>query len=52
MPKRPYKIPQEFIEKVLTANKIAIFTGADISAESSIPTLHNVQVGFQAQYNP
>jgi NAD-dependent deacetylase len=37
---------------VHTANKIAILTGAGISAESGIPTFRDALSGLWAQYNP
>ncbi len=52
MPERPYAIPQELVERLRTANKIAILTGAGISAESGIPTFRDALAGLWAQYNP
>jgi NAD-dependent deacetylase len=52
MPERPYTISQELVERLRTANKIAILTGAGISAESGIPTFRDALTGLWAQYNP
>lgn len=50
MTERPYTIPQELIERLRTAKKIAILTGAGISAESGIPTFRDALDGLWAQY--
>ncbi len=52
MPEKPHNIPQKLIESIRTANKIAILTGAGISAESGIPTFRDALTGLWAQYNP
>jgi NAD-dependent deacetylase len=52
MTERPYTISQELIERVRAANKIAVLTGAGISAESGIPTFRDAQTGLWAQYKP
>src|SRR5215469_9062985 len=52
MTERSYTIPQELIERVRAAKRIAILTGAGISAESGVPTFRDAQTGLWAQYNP
>ncbi|HLZ58274.1 MAG TPA: NAD-dependent deacylase [Ktedonosporobacter sp.] len=52
MTERTYDIPQELIEMLRVVQKVAILTGAGISAESGIPTFRDAQVGLWAQYDP
>ena len=52
MKEKSYDIPQELIDRVHAAKKVAILTGAGISAESGIPTFRDAQAGLWAQYNP
>jgi NAD-dependent deacetylase len=40
------------IERLHTASRVAVLTGAGISAESGIPTFRDAQTGLWAQYNP
>jgi NAD-dependent deacetylase len=40
------------IERLHGASRIAVLTGAGISAESGIPTFRDAQTGLWAQYNP
>jgi NAD-dependent deacetylase len=40
------------IERLHGASRVAVLTGAGISAESGIPTFRDVQTGLWAQYNP
>jgi NAD-dependent deacetylase len=49
MPEKPYPI---LIERIRAANKIAILTGAGVSAESGIPTFRDALTGLWARYNP
>ena len=46
------KIPAELIEKLQTAEKLTIMTGAGISAESGVPTFRDAQTGLWAKYDP
>ena len=52
MTEKSYPIPQELIERIRAAQRIAILTGAGISAESGIPTFRDALTGLWAQYNP
>ncbi|GHO42257.1 SIR2 family NAD-dependent protein deacylase [Ktedonospora formicarum] len=52
MMQRSCDIPQELIENLRAANKIAILTGAGMSAESGIPTFRDALTGLWSQYNP
>jgi NAD-dependent deacetylase len=52
MTEKSYNIPQELIERLRAAKRIAILTGAGISAESGIPTFRDALTGLWAQYNP
>ena len=45
-------IPSGLIEKVCAAQRIAVLTGAGISAESGVPTFRDAQTGLWAQYKP
>jgi NAD-dependent deacetylase len=40
------------IERLHAASRVAVLTGAGISAESGIPTFRDAQTGLWAQYNP
>ncbi len=40
------------IERLHSASRVAVLTGAGISAESGIPTFRDAQTGLWAQYNP
>ena len=44
--------PEELIAVLRGAQRIAILTGAGVSAESGIPTFRDVQIGLWAQYRP
>jgi len=45
-------IPQSLIDTLCTSERVAVLTGAGISAESGIPTFREAQTGLWAQYNP
>jgi len=45
-------IPGSLVDKVRAARKVALLTGAGISAESGVPTFRDAQTGLWAQYNP
>lgn len=40
------------IERLHSASRVAVLTGAGISAESGIPTFRDAQTGLWARYNP
>jgi NAD-dependent deacetylase len=40
------------VERLHGASRVAVLTGAGISAESGIPTFRDTQTGLWAQYNP
>ena len=42
----------DLIEKLRSCQKVAVFTGAGMSAESGIPTFRDVQTGLWAKFNP
>lgn len=52
MTERAYAIPHELIERIRAAKRIAVLTGAGVSAESGIPTFRDAQTGLWAKYNP
>ena len=45
-------IPSELITRLRTARRVAVLTGAGISAESGVPTFREAQTGLWARYNP
>jgi NAD-dependent deacetylase len=45
-------IPSELFQRLHTAGKITVLTGAGVSAESGVPTFRDAQTGFWANYNP
>lgn len=44
--------PEELVEKIRTARRVTVLTGAGISAESGIPTFRDSQTGIWARYEP
>lgn len=40
------------IEKLATAQRVAVLTGAGVSAESGVPTFRDAQTGLWSQYQP
>jgi len=46
------EVSVDLAQSLKTARRIAILTGAGISAESGIPTFREAQTGLWAQYNP
>ena len=45
-------IPAALIARLRNARRVAVLTGAGISAESGVPTFREAQTGLWAQYNP
>lgn len=45
-------IPQSLVDAIATARKVAVLTGAGISAESGVPTFRDAQTGLWAQFDP
>jgi NAD-dependent deacetylase len=46
------KLLSKAAEKLKSAKRLVVLTGAGVSAESGIPTFRDAQVGFWEQYNP
>ncbi len=46
------EIPSQLIEILRSSQRVAVLTGAGISAESGIPTFRQAQSGLWAQYDP
>lgn len=46
------RIPQAIIDSLREAERVAVFTGAGVSAESGIPTFREAQTGLWARYDP
>jgi NAD-dependent deacetylase len=44
-------LPPELVEKLRAARRVAVLTGAGISAESGVPTFRDAQTGLWAQYD-
>ncbi len=47
-----HPFPPVLIEKLKTAQRVAVLTGAGVSAESGVPTFREAQTGLWAQYDP
>ena len=45
-------IPDSLITRLRATRRLAVLTGAGISAESDVPTFREVQTGLWAHYNP
>src|SRR6267143_3391701 len=45
-------IPDELIAGLRTARRVAVLTGAGVSAESGVPTFRDAQSGLWAKYSP
>ena len=45
-------LPKELIEALRKAKKVAVLTGAGISAESKIPTFRDAMTGLWASFSP
>lgn len=45
-------IPVRLVDELQRARRVAVLTGAGISAESGVPTFREAQKGLWAQYNP
>jgi NAD-dependent deacetylase len=47
-----HEISEDLLSQLRKARRVAVLTGAGISAESGIPTFRDAQTGFWANYNP
>ena len=47
-----FQIPAELIQRLRSAQHVAVLTGAGISAESGVPTFRDAQTGFWARFSP
>lgn len=45
-------LPPDLLEALRQADRVAVLTGAGISAESGVPTFREAQTGLWAQYDP
>ena len=45
-------IPAVLLQKLATAQRVAVLTGAGVSAESGVPTFRDAQTGLWFQYKP
>jgi len=52
MQTREFRIPQDLIDRLASAGRVAVLTGAGISAESGVPTFREAQTGLWARYDP
>lgn len=48
----PTRPPVELIERLLTATRVCVLTGAGVSAESGVPTFRDAQSGLWSRYDP
>ena len=46
------QIPDTLIERMRTARRVVVLTGAGVSAESGVPTFRDAQTGLWARYDP
>jgi len=49
---RSYTFPTGLVRSFQAASRIAVLTGAGISAESGVPTFRDAQTGLWARYDP
>jgi NAD-dependent deacetylase len=47
-----FEIPSALVEKLRSAQHVAVLTGAGVSAESGVPTFRDAQTGLWAKYDP
>ena len=53
MPTSPeFKIPPQLLKTLRYANRVAVLTGAGVSAESGIPTFRDAMTGLWEKYDP
>ena len=52
MPSQAFKIPPELIRSLHARQRVAVLTGAGISAESGVPTFREAQTGLWSRYDP
>ena len=45
-------IPSGLIERLAAARRVAVLTGAGVSAESGVPTFRDAQTGLWEKYRP
>ena len=48
----PTSIPADLVARLRQAQRVAVLTGAGISAESGVPTFRQAQTGLWARYDP
>ncbi len=46
------KLPSPIIDKIKSSQRVAVLTGAGISAESGVPTFREAQTGLWSQFDP
>jgi NAD-dependent deacetylase len=44
--------PSELLDRLRAARRVAVLTGAGVSAESGVPTFRDAQTGLWSQYDP
>lgn len=52
MPTQTFEIPPDLIAVLKESQRIAVLTGAGISAESGVPTFREAQTGLWSRYDP
>jgi NAD-dependent deacetylase len=45
-------LPAELVQKLATAERVTVLTGAGVSAESGVPTFRDAQTGLWANFKP
>jgi NAD-dependent deacetylase len=44
-------LPEELLAALRRANRVVVFTGAGVSAESGVPTFRDAQTGLWAKFD-
>ncbi len=52
MSSQTFIIPPELIKSLQASQRVAVLTGAGISAESGVPTFREAQTGLWSRYDP
>jgi len=47
-----FQLPQSLIDKLKSAEHVAVMTGAGVSAESGIPTFRDAMTGLWENFKP
>jgi NAD-dependent deacetylase len=45
-------VPPQLIDRLKSAQRVVVLTGAGVSAESGVPTFRDAQTGLWSKFNP